>query len=301
MSSSTIHAGDHRPIVRVRGMKRAAELEANAPTAPPVNVARQPSGDGWLAADPLLAAMAGLKPDDPQRASLRGEIICQCAREARREADRYRNTAEPLDDLFQVAIVGLILAVDRFDPGRGIPFKHFALPTITGELKRHFRDKTWGVKVSRRVQELHYVVRRAEPELAQRLGRLPTEADLAEHLQLSPDDVQAARQGAAMYTTWSLNRPLNGDDDLTELIERIGDPDSAIESVTDREALRRAWPLLPKRLRDIVTLRFVDELSQSQIADKMGISQMQASRLITRSLTLLRRYMTAETPHPEAA
>ncbi len=301
MSRSTISSGDHQPIVRVRGMKRAITLEANAPTAPPVNEARQPLGDAWRTADPLLAAMAGLEPDDPQRARVRGEVICQCAREARREADRYRNTAEPLEDLFQVAIVGLIHAVDRFDPGRGIPFRHFALPTITGELKRHFRDKCWGVKVSRRVQELHHLVRRAEPDLAQRLGRLPTEADLAEHLQLSPDDVQAARQGGAMYTTRSLNRPLNGDDDLTEIIERIGGPDSAIESVTDREALRRAWPLLPKRLRDIVTLRFVDELSQSQIADKMGISQMHVSRLITRSLTLLRRYMTAEPPHPEAS
>jgi RNA polymerase sigma-B factor len=250
--------------------------------------------DGWPAADVLLAALAGLKPTDPARTRLRCAIISQCAVAARREATRYRTTGESLDDLVQVATVGLILAVDRFDPSRGIPFKHFALPTITGELKRHFRDKGWGVKVSRKVQELYQEVRRAEPELAQRLGRLPTTADLAEHLNISEDDVQEARRGEAVYTTRSLNWPAYGDDDMGELGERIGGLDPAIEAVADRDALHRAWPLLPKRLRDILTLRFVDELSQSQIADKMGISQMHVSRLITRSLTLLRRYMTAE-------
>jgi RNA polymerase sigma-B factor len=201
----------------------------------------------------------------------------------------------------QCATVGLILAVDRFDPDRGIPFKHFALPTITGELKRHFRDRGWGVKVSRRVQELYQEVRQAEPELAQRLGRLPSTADLAEHLNLSEPDVQAARRGEAAHATLSLNWPTAGDDDMVELGERIGGLDQAIEAVPDRDALHRAWPLLPKRLRDILTLRFLDELSQCQIADKMGISQMHVSRLITRSLTLLRRYMTAEPRRPSAA
>src|SRR4029453_5273873 len=110
---------------------------------------------------------------------------------------RYRNTGESFDDLIQVATVGLILAIDRFDPSRGIPFKHFATPTITGELKRHFRDKGWGVKVSRRMQELYHEVRITEPQLAQCLGRMPTTADLAAHLSLSEDDVLAARDGEA--------------------------------------------------------------------------------------------------------
>jgi RNA polymerase sigma-B factor len=147
---------------------------------------------------------------------------------------------------------------------------------------------------------MYQEVRRAEPDLAQSLGRLPSDADLAGHLQLSEEDIQAARFGEAMHATRSLNWPAHGDDDLTELGERIGMLDHAIEAVPDRDALQRAWPLLPKRLRDILTLRFVDDLSQSQIADKMGISQMHVSRLITRSLALLRRHMTADTPTPPA-
>jgi RNA polymerase sigma-B factor len=296
MSRSTSGVGAHRRLnpahtdAAVRPDNGAAVSTGNDAAVGADNRA-----DGWPAADTLLAALAALRPTDPERARLRCTIISQCAQAARREATRYRNTGEPMDDLVQVATVGLILAVDRFDPARGIPFKHFALPTITGELKRHFRDKGWGVKVSRRVQELYQEVRRAEPELAQRLGRQPTTPDLAEHLGLSEDDVRAARQGEAVHTTRSLNWPAYGDEDMAELGERIGGLDPAIEAVADRDALHRAWPLLPKRLRNILTLRFVDELSQSQIADKMGVSQMHVSRLITRSLTLLRRYMTAET------
>jgi len=252
------------------------------------------AGDAWSTADEMLGRLVHMAPADPARAALRCRIICQCSEAARREASRYRNTGESIEDLNQVATVGLILAVDRFDPGRGIPFKHFALPTIRGELKRHFRDKGWGVKVSRRVQELYQQVRRAEPELAQRLGRIPTAADLATHLRLSESDVWAARHGEAAHTTRSLNSPSYSGVTLTELGERIGTLDEGIEAVADRDALCRAWPLLPQRLRDILTLRFVDELSQTQIADKMGISQMHVSRLITRGLTLLRKHMNAE-------
>lgn len=255
------------------------------------------SEDVWLAADPMLARMAKLRAKDPMRVELRDQVICQCAQEARREAGRYRNTGEPFDDLVQVATLGLILAVDRYDPRRGIPFKHFALPTIVGELKRHFRDKGWGIKVTRRVQELYQEVRRAEPLLAQRLGRTPTAGDLAEHLGLSEEDIEAARGGEAAYTTRSLNYPAFGDDpDGGELGERMGALDRDLEAVADHDALVRAWPLLPDRLRVILALRFVDELSQSQIADKMGISQMHVSRLITRSLTLLRHHMLMESP-----
>ena len=252
--------------------------------------------DVWLAADPLLVRLATLRADDPLRADLRERVICQCAPEARREAGRFRRTGEALDDLVQVATMGLILAVDRYDPERGTPFKHFALPTITGEIKRHFRDKGWGVKVTRRVQELYQAVRKAEPQLAQELGRMPSAGDLAVHLGLSEEDIQVARDGEAAYVTRSLNYPAFGDDDVGELGERLGGLDHEIEAVADHDALVRAWPMLPDRLRVILSLRFVDELSQSQIADKMGISQMHVSRLITRSLNILRRHMTAEVP-----
>ena len=154
------------------------------------------SEDVWLAADPMLARMAKLRAKDPRRVELRDQVICQCAQEACREAGRYRNTGEPFDDLVQVATLGLILAVDRYDPRRGIPFKHFALPTIVGELKRHFRDKGWGIKVTRRVQRLYQEVRRAEPLLAQRLSRTRLRAiwPLAERLGL-PGPVRRGHRG----------------------------------------------------------------------------------------------------------
>jgi RNA polymerase sigma-B factor len=242
--------------------------------------------------------MHRLRRTDPKRVGLRHQVICQCAPEARREAGRYRHTGEALEDLVQVATLGLILAVDRYDPGRGVAFKHFAVPTITGELKRHFRDKTWGVRVSRRIQELYQEVRRAEPLLAQQLGRIPDTADLAATLQLSEEDIRAARAGEAAYSTRSLNYPVFGDENADEVGERLGAPDQAIEFVAEHDALQRAWPLLPERLRTILVLRYVDELSQNQIADKLGMSQMHVSRLITRSLATLRRHIMAEAPTP---
>jgi len=242
--------------------------------------------------------MVVLPCDDPTRVGLRDQVICQCAPEARREARRYRNTGEALEDLTQVAVLGLILAVDRYDPARGVAFKHFAIPTITGELKRHFRDRTWGVRVTRRVQELYREVRRAEPLLAQELGRTPSTTDLAASLSLSEEDVRLGRAGEAAYTTRSLNYPAFGEDGADEVGDRLGGPDLAIDFVADHDALQRAWPLLPERLRNILVLRFVDELPQRQIADKMGISQMHVSRLITRALTTLRRHMTADPACP---
>jgi len=254
------------------------------------------SPDAWGEADSVLAQIAALPTSHPDRIRLREQVICRCAPEARREAGRYRNTGQPLDDLLQVATLGLILAVDRFDPSRGIPFKYFALPTITGELKRHLRDKGWAIKVSRRMQELHQEVRRAEPLLAQQLGHMPTSHDLAEHLGLSEEDIGVARHGAAAFVAHSLNYPTFGEDDGGELGDSLGSPDHALELLPDHDALVRAWPLLPERVRAILTMRFVDELTQSQIADKFGISQMHVSRLITRGLARLRRHMTAENP-----
>jgi len=248
---------------------------------------------GWPVLDSLLAELGQMSRDDPARPRLREYIICRCAPAARREAMRYRNTGEPIDDLVQVATLGLILAVDRYDASRGIPFRHFAVPTILGELKRHFRDKGWAVKVSRRMQELYQEVRAAEPVLAQRLQRLPTTADLAAHLNISEEEVRRAREGEAVHSARSLNWPGYGDDDVAEVGEVIGSPDKDIEAIADRDALQRAWPKLPERLRTMLTLRFVEEMSQSQIGDKLGISQMHVSRQLARSLALLRRLMSA--------
>jgi len=243
--------------------------------------------------DVELAAMPDL--GQPERVRTRDRVICQCLPLARREALRYRHSGENVEDLIQVATVGLINAVDRYDPSRGIPFRHFALPTITGELKRHFRDKGWSVRVTRRVQELHQEVNRAEPELAQRLGRIPDTTDLANHLGLDPDDVRTARRAGAAYRARSLDAPLRGEGDQV-LSDLLGCPDKNLEAVADREALARALVVLPDRLRHLLVLRYVDELTQAQIADKIGVSQMHVSRLLSQAVDTLRRHMTAERP-----
>ncbi len=244
---------------------------------------------GWPALDTLLTQLGGMARSDPARVRLREYVICRCAPAARREAQRYRHAGEPFDDLVQVAMVGLVLAVDRYDARRGIPLRHFAVPTIRGELRRHFRDKGWGVKVSRRVQELYQEVRSVEPLLAQRLQRSPTTEDLAEHLRVSPEEVRRAREGEAVHSMRSFNWLGDGDDE--GLAEVVGCLDKEIEAVANRDALRRAWATLPERLRTMLTLRFVEEMSQSQIGDKLGVSQMHVSRQLSRGLTLLRGHM----------
>lgn len=261
----------------------------------------QPSSGGVDPRDPPheadgdLIRLASL-PAGPAREELREHIICAWLPAARRAARRYRHTGEPMEDLVQVATVGLIQAVDRFDPARGSPFRHFAMPTILGELKRHFRDKGWSVTVTRREQELHQVIRQAEPELAQRLRRMPTVADLAAHLNISESDVMAGRNVASAYSARSLNWRTRDEDDSTEVGELLGGEDHELDLVADRESLRSAMRFLPDSLRVLLTLRFVENLTQSQIAEEIGVSQMHVSRLIGRALAILRRHMLAEPP-----
>jgi RNA polymerase sigma-B factor len=250
------------------------------------------------AVEDALTTLANLGTGDPARQPIRDQIIHNCLPLARREAARYRHSGEPMDDLIQVATLGLIQAVDRFQPGRGVPFRHFATPTISGELKRHFRDKGWSVRVSRRVQELHQAVNRAEPALAQQLRRSPTVADLAHHLRITEADVRAGLQGAAAYRARSLNYRV-GADDLTELGDLLGEDDRDLEAVADVEALRASFRLLPPRLQHVLALRFVENLTQVQIAEQIGVSQMHVSRLIARALATLRR-MLLDDPPPDA-
>jgi RNA polymerase sigma-B factor len=249
------------------------------------------------AVEDALATLARLGTNSPRRRRIRERIIQDCLPLARREAARYRHSGESMEDLLQVATLGLIQAVDRFEPGRGVPFRHFATPTISGELKRHFRDKGWSVRVSRRVQELHQAVSRAEPALAQELRRSPTVADLAHHLSVSEADVRAGRHGAAAYRAHSLNYRVGGDDDVTELGDLLGGEDRDLEAVADIEALRASFRLLPERLRHVLALRFVENLTQVQIAKEIGVSQMHVSRLIARGLAMLRRMLLDDEPY----
>lgn len=212
---------------------------------------------------------------------------------AQRLARTFQGRGEELDDLSQVAMLGLIKAADRFDPERGVAFEKFAVPTILGELKKHFRDSAWSLHVTRRMQELHLEISRAQPVLTQELGRSPTVADLAEHLGLSESDVLTGLDCGAAYNTRSLNSPVNVDDGSTELGELLGDADDRIETVPDRQALRQHVAELPERHQRILYLRFFCDLTQSQIAKHLGISQMHVSRLLAQSLGALRGRMLA--------
>jgi RNA polymerase sigma-B factor len=196
-------------------------------------------------------------------------------------ARRYANRGEPLDDLEQVGCVGLIKAVDRFDLERELRFSTFAVPTILGEIKRHFRDRAWSVRVSRGLQELSARVTREVDRLSTKLGRSPTIEDLAEATSATPEQVLEALQGAQAYSTVPLDEPLGEDG---EPVARIGDDDEGYIAAEQRIELARALSSLSERERRIVLLRFFAGLTQREIAERIGISQMHVSRLLRRSL-----------------
>jgi RNA polymerase sigma-B factor len=199
-------------------------------------------------------------------------------------ARRFADRGEPVDDLVQVALLGLLKAVERFDPQRGLAFSSFATPTITGELKRHFRDKTWAVRVPRRAQELRIDVRAAVEHLHHELRRAPTIGEIARLLDVTTDEVIDASEATAAYKATSLSTPV-GDDGL-KIEDRLGDDPSA-ELARDA-TLRQVIATLPDRERRLIELRFFEDRTQSEIADELGISQMHVSRLLRRTFVELR-------------
>jgi RNA polymerase sigma-B factor len=200
-------------------------------------------------------------------------------------ARRYANRGEPLDDLVQVGTVGLIKAVDRFDPSRGTDLAAFAAPTILGEIRRHFRDKAWAVRVPRALQERHALVARTVEEVTGRLGRSPSVAEVAGECGLSEEDVLDAMAAGDAYRPLTLSPPV-GEDDATGIDPGAADPE--FDHANDRVALRGGLERLPSRERLILLLRFREGLTQSEIAAQVGISQMHVSRLIRRALDALR-------------
>ncbi len=208
---------------------------------------------------------------------------------ARGLARRYERSSEPLDDLLQVAMLGLLKAIDRFDLDRGTAFASFAVPTILGEMRRYFRDCGWGVHVPRGLQERALKVGEARQTLTSDLGRSPTVGELATYLELSIEEVGEALQTARAYDMVSLDAPRGGEeDDSGSLGESIGRTDSRYELVELDATICGALGELPKRERRILHMRFVEELTQTQIAQRVGISQMQVSRLLRRSLERVR-------------
>jgi RNA polymerase sigma-B factor len=206
-------------------------------------------------------------------------------------AHRFNHRGEPLEDLEQVASLGLIKAIDGFRTGEGVAFAAYAHPTILGELRRHFRDKGWMVRVPRSLQERRSEINTAARELSQTLGRTPTTADIADCLKLSKEQVLLGVQAAQAYSATSLERPF-GDDGVT-LGDGLVSEEDAFELVETRELLRSVLPSLPDRERRILGLRYFRQLSQSEIAKELGISQMHVSRLLRRALDSLRVELVA--------
>lgn len=205
-------------------------------------------------------------------------------------AKRYNARAGRDDDIEQVAMVALVKAVDRFDPDVGVPFSSFAGRTIEGEIKRHFRDATWALKVPRGAKELHLAVRRANDQLSTKLGRSPSVDEVAAHLDIDRDDVITGLSAGAARSTGSIDPARPGDDDSIDA-DRIGataDVDAGYDDVDNRETIERLLGTLPEREREIVALRFYDELSQSEIAERVGVSQMHVSRLLKKAFERLR-------------
>lgn len=230
-----------------------------------------------------------------QDEAARDELITMYLNLVRYLAHRFRNRGEPVEDLIQVGTIGLIKAIDRFDPGRNVEFTTYATPTIVGELKRYFRDKGWAVKVPRRLQELSFKVNQAMDRLTQELQRSPSVAEIAEYLEVTSDDVLEAMETSEAYNFVSLESDRNtGGDDSFSILEYIGNDDKLMSVVEDRTTISAALRLLSPQEQRILYLRFFRGLTQTEIAQQLGISQMQVSRLLRKTLKVLRESVSRE-------
>jgi RNA polymerase sigma-B factor len=260
-------------------------------TSPPTSDVRTaPSTRAQNDADALalLTLLADLPAGSPDRARARERLVKMYLPLAEHLARRFRNRGELMDDLVQVASLALLKSIDGFDPNRGAAFTSYAIPMIVGELKRHFRDKGWDVRVPRRLQELRLEISKISGDLAQKLGRSPTVSDLAHHLEVTDEEVIEALDCSQAYRALSLHAPVSGDDSGGELMDLLGGTDPEMESVENRAALRPLLARLPEREQKIIAMRFFGNLTQSQIAAEIGISQMHVSRLLAHSLQVLR-------------
>jgi RNA polymerase sigma-B factor len=233
---------------------------------------------------------ARLAAEDPQRQQVRAELISGYLPVAEHLARRFAGRGEPLDDLIQVATIGLINAVDRFEPDRGGSFFSFAIPTITGELRRYFRDHGWSTRVPRGLKDLHMSIRSSQTQLYQQLGRAPRPSEIADQLGIPISEVIEGLQAGNAYRSSSLDEML-GEQGTATVGDLVGDFDDELAVIEDREALRPLLAQLPPRERTIIVLRFFRQLTQSQIAEQVGISQMHVSRLLSQTLAFLQERM----------
>ncbi|GEB52637.1 SigB/SigF/SigG family RNA polymerase sigma factor [Streptomyces cacaoi] len=235
-------------------------------------------------------------PEGPEKEELRQNVVRAWMPMAGRLARHFRNRGEALEDLEQVAALGLVKAVARYDTSRGCAFESFAVPTIVGEIKRHFRDHMWGLHVPRRVQELRNRVRTSQRELTSSLDEpRPTVRQIADHSGLSEEDVLVGMEALESYSTLSLDSELPGADDGYSLSDTLGTPEPGYDHVVAREAVKPRLRRLPEREQRILYLRFFCDMTQSRIAEQLGISQMHVSRLISRTCDRIQRDVEAGT------
>jgi RNA polymerase sigma-B factor len=216
-------------------------------------------------------------------------LVEHCAR-------RFRNRGEPFEDLVQVGTIGLLKSIDRFDVDRGVEFSTYATPTIIGEIKRYFRDKGWAIRVPRRLQELRMQIGSASAELTQSLGRSPTPRELAERIGCSVEEILEGIESSNAYSTLSLDATDNDEDGAATMLDAIGVDDENLEHVEIRESIKPLLDRLDAREKRILLLRFFKNMTQSQIAEEIGVSQMHVSRLLSRTLEQLRTSLEQDEP-----
>jgi RNA polymerase sigma-B factor len=245
-----------------------------------------------LSDNELLLRAHELPRDSELRADICAILVDRYERLVRSCVRQYRGSPEPTEDLMQVGYVGLLKAINNYDPAFGDSLSAYATPCVSGEIKRHFRDKRWQIHVRRQAQELLLQLRKANELMTHELGRVPTDAELAERLGASMDDVLEARQADLVFSTYSLDAPLSDRDDPALLADVLGEDDEAVEHALDMEAVNTHWEELPEREQRILVMRFYGNLTQTEIGDRLGISQMHVSRLLSRALAHLRSQLT---------
>ena len=256
-----------------------------------------------LSDNALLGKIRGLPKDSELRAAACEILVDRYDKLVRSCVRQYRGSPEPTEDLMQVGYVGLLKAINNYDPEVGDSLSAYAQPCVSGEIKRHFRDKRWQIHVRRSAQELLLELRKATEELTQQLGRAPAQDELAERLGVSEDDMQEARQADLVFSTYSLDAPLSDREDPALLADVLGDDDPAVAHTIDMESVSTHWEELPEREQRILVMRFYGNLTQTEIGDRLGISQMHVSRLLSRALAHLRSKLVesaeaCDTPEP---
>jgi RNA polymerase sigma-B factor len=281
-----------RPLGILELRRPPSSFEAGDPDTAPAGFGSR--YDDYATVERLFRRLAALPADDPRRAGVRERLVVVHMPLADHIACRYSRRGVEFDDLVQVARVGLIKAIDRFDPDRGSAFLAFAVPTVMGEVRRYFRDRRWAVRVPRRVKELYLMINAARRELTQRDGHAPSSRDLASYLDTTEEEVLEGLKAGDAFAAISLETPVRARAGAPRLADALGADDRALEAVDNHESLIPLLKDVPSREQYVLHLRFVFDKTQAEIAEEIGVSQMQVSRLLSATLSRLRAGLLVE-------